>query len=241
MFNAPPLRLGFLGCAHAHHAASYAHVLTQTPGVTMTAIYDDDVERGQSFAQRFGVPHFYSAIDELLARDDIHAVVVCSPTNQHAPLTMAAAQAGKHVLCEKPIATTADDARAMIEACRENGVQLLKFRGGATASLDPSWSISPRNPYHYDFYLRIVGIDGVLSLDDRRQALHIVSESAADRNVYLEPFGVDVDAAMVRHFVQCVRQGDLTPPAASGEDGLRALEIGLAAYQSAHSGQPVTV
>lgn len=337
--NALPLRLGFLSCAHAYHAASYTRVLTQMPGVEVAAVYGSDAPRGQSFAHRFGAPHFYSLVEELLAREDLHAVVVCSPTNQHAPLTVAAARAGKHMLCERPIATTAGDARAMVAACREIRVQLhltfvcrfypmvqkaramlaageigavrgivggnrgtrpanspewitdpvqagggalidhsvyvtdamrfvlgaevesifaetgrriqphlpvedcaqllVKFQNGATASVKPSWSFSSRNPYHYGFYLRMVGTDGVLSVDDRRQALQVVIETAADRNVYLEPFGVDVDAAMVQYFIQCVRQGTLTAPAASGEDGLRALEIALVAYQSARIGPVV--
>jgi predicted dehydrogenase len=335
------LRVGLLSFAHRYHATSYTRVLTQTPGVEVAALYDDDPERGQTFARQFGVPDFYSTPDALLTRDDIQAVVVCSPTSEHAALVTAAARASKHVLCEKPIATTWNDARAMIEACRVNGVQLhlafvcrfypmvqkakamiasgeigpvrgilggnrgtrptdsppwitdpvqagggalidhsvhvtdamryvlgsevesvfaetgrlirpelsvedcaqllIKFRNGATASVDPSWSISAHNPYHYDFYLHILGAEGWLSIDDRRQALNVVSEAAADRNLYIEPFGAaaDVDAAMVRHFLQCIRQGQATPPYASGEDGLRALEIALAAYQSALLGQPV--
>jgi predicted dehydrogenase len=107
--------------------------------------------------------------------------------------------------------------------------------------VDPSWSIQPHNPYDYDFYLRILGTEGWLSLDDTRQALSVVSEVATDRGMYLEPFGVDIDRKMVRHFVECIRQGKAAPPFASGEDGLRALEIALAAYRSAQRGQPVTL
>src|SRR6266540_1688278 len=62
---------------------------------------------------------------ELLASEDVAAVVVCAPNVQHRALTVAAAAAGKHVLCEKPLATTRADGEAMIAACRRAGVQLM--------------------------------------------------------------------------------------------------------------------
>jgi predicted dehydrogenase len=122
----------------------------------------------------------------------------------------------------------------------DGALLLLKFWGGAVASVDSSWVIPETNPYFYDFFLRILGTQGTLDLDDRRQALRVTS-SAGRRPVYLEPFGVDIDAAMVQHFVECVRQGQPAPPYASGRDGLRALEIALAGYESAWRGQPITL
>jgi predicted dehydrogenase len=119
-------------------------------------------------------------------------------------------------------------------------ILLLKFSTGAVASVDPSWSIPANHPYHYDFYLRILGADGLITIDDTRQALAVVRDGVTTgRGAVLEQFGVDVDAEMVQHFIRSVRAGALLPPGASGEDGLRALEISLAAYSAAESGQVV--
>jgi predicted dehydrogenase len=115
----------------------------------------------------------------------------------------------------------------------------LRFRSGAIASVDPSWSIPENNPYHYDFYLRILTENGTIDLDDTRQALTVVSDRPGERPVNSEPFGLDIDLEMIRHFVGCAAEGQNQFPAATGEDGLRALEIALSAYDSARVGQPV--
>jgi predicted dehydrogenase len=335
--------IGFLGVDHLLHAGSYAAALGRTGGVDLVGIYDEDPGLGRAFAQAHGIPDCYTSPAELLARGDLHAVVVCSPTDTHASLVTAAARYGKHVLCEKPISTALADGQAMVDACAAAGIQfhvaytsrfypvlqeakrliaarrlgevvgirggnrgcpplpsygehpgwllepgragggalidhsvhvtdavrylledeiesvfaetgtllhpalpvedcallLLKLRGGAVVSVDPSWSIPANNPYHYDLYLHILGTLGTLSVDDTRQALRVVRDGAAGRGVVREPFGVDIDASLVRKFVQSVRQGQLLEPCASGLDGLRSLEIALAAYQSSQTGQPV--
>lgn len=67
----------------------------------------------------------YTDLGEMLARDDIGAVIVAVPNYLHAEVSMRAAEAGKHVFCEKPMALTVADARAMIEACESAGVKLM--------------------------------------------------------------------------------------------------------------------
>jgi predicted dehydrogenase len=109
------------------------------------------------------------------------------------------------------------------------------------ATVDPSWSIPKNNPYHYDFYLRILGEKGIINLDDTRQAQTVISDRPELPGVTSQPFGLDVDEEMLRHFIRCVRMGENLFPAATGEDGLRALEIALAAYDSIREHQPVTL
>ncbi len=75
----------------------------------------------EAFAHRYGIPHVYTEPDEMLGRDDIVAVVVASTDASHAALTIAAAQAGKHVFCEKPLATTLADAQAMVNVVHRAG------------------------------------------------------------------------------------------------------------------------
>ncbi len=90
--------------------------------VELTGFYDADPERAAIQAEKYGVQVFTS-LDVLLEQSDI--VDICTPPANHASITIAAAQAGKHVVCEKPIARHLKDAQAMIEACETAGVRLF--------------------------------------------------------------------------------------------------------------------
>jgi predicted dehydrogenase len=116
------LSVAILSFAHGH-ANGYAGVLDQLPDAELVLIADDNEARGRDAADRFAA-EFVTSYREALTRDDVDAVVVCSENARHAELTIAAARAGKHVLCEKPLATTMEDAQAMIDACAEAGVKL---------------------------------------------------------------------------------------------------------------------
>ncbi len=334
--------VGIISFAHTAHAVSYASALSSLENVSLAGIADDDSVRLHQHADQFRVP-FYPTPQDLLHQKNLDAVIICSETNRHRELVNLAAQAGKHVLCEKPLATTITDARAMIQTCADAGVLLqipfvcrfypmvqaarkmvqngdigrvlgvvggnrgvpplppvypgwitdplqagggalldhsvhvtdamrfilgeevdtvfaqtcsihepslavdegglisLTFRNGIIATVDPSWSIPANNPYHYDFYLRILGEKGTIQLDDTRQSLQVTSDRPDCRSVQQEPFGMDVDREMIRHFVNCIRAGENLFPAATGEDGYKALEIALAAYQAAGQHQPVTI
>jgi predicted dehydrogenase len=86
-------------------------------------VADEDAARGQHFAQDFAT-HFYPSYEALIeAKPD--AVVICTENNKHRPLVEMAASRGVHVLCEKPIATTLEDARLEVEACEKGGVLLM--------------------------------------------------------------------------------------------------------------------
>jgi len=104
------------------HAAGYARLLHATPGVEVL-IADDDATRGRYWADELGVPLFDSYTALLDHAPD--GVVICAENVRHRPLTEVAAAAGAAVLCEKPLATTEDDARAMIDACAAAGVTLM--------------------------------------------------------------------------------------------------------------------
>jgi predicted dehydrogenase len=111
-----------MSVAHMH-AYSYASAINQLPNATLVGIADHDPERAKSAAKQFET-RAYDRYEDLLSAD-IDAVVVASENVRHYDLTRMAAAAGKHVLCEKPLATTVADGRAMIEACSEAGVQLM--------------------------------------------------------------------------------------------------------------------
>ncbi|MEK4229395.1 Gfo/Idh/MocA family protein [Solibacillus sp. FSL H8-0538] len=115
------MNIGIMSFAHIH-ATSYATAIRRIPGVTLTAIYDTDVERGKEAAAQFGAT-FYNSEASFL-QTDIEAVVICSENVLHKQMAVAAANAKKHILCEKPIATTLADAEEMIRSCEINGVML---------------------------------------------------------------------------------------------------------------------
>jgi UDP-N-acetylglucosamine 3-dehydrogenase len=116
------LHCALLSTAHLH-AESYAAVLGRLPQTTLTAVWDDQAERGRAFAQRHQVP-FAADLDQLLAADDLDAVIITAENVRHRALCQAACAAGKHVLCEKPLATTAEDAEAMLAAAARAHVTL---------------------------------------------------------------------------------------------------------------------
>ena len=115
--------VAILGCAHRPHAWSYARALASSPNARLAGVFDATPELGQSIADEFGVAYHDDA-RVLLESARVQAVVVCSATAEHRALVELAASRGRHVLCEKPIATTLEDAQAMIEACQRAGVQL---------------------------------------------------------------------------------------------------------------------
>jgi predicted dehydrogenase len=116
-------KIGLISFAHMH-AWSYARHLRDHVDVEVTAIADDDEARGASACEKLRVPELFVEYLDLL-NEPIDAVVICSENVHHARHAIHAAEAGKHVLCEKPLATTSDDAARMVEAARGHGVRLM--------------------------------------------------------------------------------------------------------------------
>jgi predicted dehydrogenase len=335
-----PVGVAILGAAHTGHAWAYSRALRELPGATLVGVHDPTPEHHRWLREDFGVTPFRDA-EGLLADPRVEAVLVCSATVDHRPYVELAAAQGKHVLCEKPIATTLEDAHAMLAACEAAEVQLhlafvsrflpfvarareavrggrlgdlvgvvggnrgrpplppsypawitdpheagggalidhsvhvsdvmhhvtgldvtevsaeagallwgcgvddlalvsLRFANGAVGSIDPSWSVPEGNPWSYDFYLRLVGTEGSLSVTDGAEAVHVVSSRgdrpAGSRQV---SFAEDAEAAMLDAFAASVRAGAPQEPCATGADGVRALEIALAGYRSSALGEVV--
>lgn len=114
------LSVAILSAAHLH-ASSYAAALQDCPHAALTTLWDNDEARGETRAREYGAA-FEPGLDNVLAACD--AVVVCSENALHRELAIKAARAGRHVLCEKPLATTVEDARRMVHACKDAGVVL---------------------------------------------------------------------------------------------------------------------
>src|SRR5713101_5906734 len=82
----------------------------------VTAIASRDKQRAETVAQKFRIPKAYGSYDQLLADPDVDAIYIPLPNEQHVPWSIKTLEAGKHVLCEKPIALTADEAQTLVDA-----------------------------------------------------------------------------------------------------------------------------
>lgn len=116
------MKAAIISFAHMH-AYSYAEVLSRLHDVELIGIFDEDVTRGNQAANQFHTT-YYSNLDVLLRNEDLDAVIVCSENAKHREHVFAAAEARKHVLCEKPIATNVKDAMEMISVCKKYDVIL---------------------------------------------------------------------------------------------------------------------
>lgn len=114
------LRFGLIGCGTV---AGYGHLpaLTSLPEAELVAISDIDEERLTEFKAKYGIDSTYTDYREVLAREDIDAVGVATPLDQHHPVVMDAAAAGKHVFCEKPIAESVKQGEEMVGAMARAG------------------------------------------------------------------------------------------------------------------------
>jgi 1,5-anhydro-D-fructose reductase (1,5-anhydro-D-mannitol-forming) len=107
-----------------HPDVKIAPAMRAAAGAELVAVYSRDQARADAFAERHGARAAHSTLDGLLAEPGLDAVFVCSPNALHAEHAVRAARAGRHVLCEKPMATTVRDAVDMLQACRRAGVTL---------------------------------------------------------------------------------------------------------------------
>lgn len=92
----------------------------------LAAVCSRTRERGEEFAARYGIKHVFTSVEEMAASDAVDAVYIASPNYCHAEQSIICMNGGKHVLCEKPLASNAREARSMIEASRRNNVTLME-------------------------------------------------------------------------------------------------------------------
>jgi predicted dehydrogenase len=119
------VRIGVLGTARISERA-LIEPARQVPSVTVAAVAARSADRAQSFGLRHGIPSSYGSYEELLAAPDIDAVYVPLPNSLHAPWTLRAIDAGKHVLCEKPFASNAAEALSVAAAADRSGLVVME-------------------------------------------------------------------------------------------------------------------
>lgn len=116
------MKIGILSFAH-HHGEAYISNLRRMDNVELLGVADDDPQRGQQLAKQHEARYFPSFEALLEAKPD--GVIICTENNRHRPLVEMAASRGVNILCEKPIATSYEDARAIVDVCDKAAVMLM--------------------------------------------------------------------------------------------------------------------
>ena len=110
-----------LGLAATAHIRGYG----SHPQARVLAVCDSDGDRAAAFGEQYGVERIYTSFGELLADDDLDVIDIATPTFLHAEMTAQAAQAGKHIHCEKPFCRSVAEGMAAVQAVKRAGVKLL--------------------------------------------------------------------------------------------------------------------
>ena len=120
--NARTFRIGLVGCGRI--SKNHFDALRKVDGLALAAVCDIDGERAARAGDDQGVP-WYRSLDEMLRAGDVDVVTICTPSGLHSANGIAAAQAGKHVVTEKPMSLSLRQADDLVRACDDAGVQLF--------------------------------------------------------------------------------------------------------------------
>ena len=145
--SADKVRWGIISTARIAETA-FVPAVRQTRRGEVAAVASRSRDKGESFAREHGIPQVFDDYASLLASDEVDAVYNPLPNTMHREWTEAAAAAGKHVFCEKPLATTAADAEAMVAACEEAGGGFLRGLRLPLPPADPQAAPAPRRGGH---------------------------------------------------------------------------------------------
>lgn len=115
-----PLKIGIAGTGAIAQVA-HLPVLSRLKGVKVTALCDNDLPKARALATRFEVADVFDDIEDLLADTDVDAIAICTPNHLHESHAIAALTAGKHVLCERPLALTVAGAQRILSAASRSG------------------------------------------------------------------------------------------------------------------------
>lgn len=118
------IRWGIIGCGDVTEVKS-GPALQKVEGSELVAVMRRSADKARDYAERHGVPHWYSDADELIADPRVNAIYIATPPDSHADYTQRAAHAKKPVYVEKPMARSYGECQAMVAACQEAGVPLF--------------------------------------------------------------------------------------------------------------------
>lgn len=205
------LKVGVIGCGSI---ARHRHLLEYHANeeVEITAVCDIIVERAEEMANLYGAKA-YSDYEKVLEENDIDAISVCLPNYLHAPVSIAALSAGKHVLCEKPMATSSEEAENMIEAAKKNNKKLMiahnqrfvashekaqqliqenaigkiySFRTTFGHGGPESWSIDGKNSWFFNKEEAFIGAMGDLGVHKADLIRYLLGEEFQEISAFIE-------------------------------------------------------
>lgn len=173
------IRVASIGYGDIAQRLRFHELKSEGDRAELVAIAGRDSAKLKACAERFDIPDTYTDVDAMLARDDIDAVLVLTPPDTHAEMAIKAIRAGKHVLLEKPMVMSIDEAHAIAEAVKENPVVFFPLPHVAATRLDVikelveagavgtvtsvEWHQGHRGPTHADwFYRKEIAGGGVL-------------------------------------------------------------------------------
>jgi myo-inositol 2-dehydrogenase/D-chiro-inositol 1-dehydrogenase len=130
------LKLGVIGAGRIGkvHTATLAQ---SVPSALVVALADTNPDSANELAKTFGIPSVFNNYQDVINHSDVEAVVICSPTDTHAKYIVAAAKAGKHIFCEKPVDLSLEVIKGAIKAAADAGVKLMV---GFNRRFDPNFS-----------------------------------------------------------------------------------------------------
>jgi len=121
-----PLRIGIVGCGRVARTAHFSAIAHHHELFALAGVADCELSRANEKAKEFQVPAF-SSLESLLKEIEVDIVSICVPNGYHTRLGLEAAKAGKHLIVEKPLAMTIEDADRLIDACENEGVKLFSI------------------------------------------------------------------------------------------------------------------
>ena len=205
------INIGIIGCgkiAQKRHIPEYL----ENVDANLVGFYDLNQARAKEISETFGGTAFDS-IEDLLADPSIDAVSVCTANHTHAAITIQALQAGKHVLCEKPMATTLEDCQAMVDAANKTGKvlvigqnqrltkthkkarelirngeigQIIGFRTTFGHGGPETWSIDPgKNTWFFDKNIAVMGAMADLGIHKTDLLLFLTDQKIVETTAHL--------------------------------------------------------
>ena len=132
--NAKEVKVGVIGCGRI--GIVHLGAITKAPNVKPVIVSNPTVSKAEAAAAQFGVPRFSGDAMDVITDPEVDAVWICSPSSFHAEQIKACAANGKHVFCEKPLATDLAETVEAINACNEAGVKLMT---GLQRRFDPNF------------------------------------------------------------------------------------------------------
>ena len=131
------LKMGVIGCSGM--AEGHMTAIEKNPNAKLIAVCDIDLEKAKNSAEKFKVEHYFQDYRDLLAMEELDGVVIVTPDQIHREQAIAALEAGKHVLCEKPLALTREDMEAIVQAAKKSE---KKFMVGQICRYTPGFKLA---------------------------------------------------------------------------------------------------